>query len=135
MKTLTLELPALYGDHHVLEVRRILTALPGVEDVYASSAFRAVEICYNPEQVSAEQLESALAEAGYTGELNVAVEKYAAGSNGSTQAGSQTSLEFQRHTTVYEQTRKVVGFAQNIQSQGRPLWPCPGVGVIRKMEE
>jgi hypothetical protein len=40
MNTLTLELPAIYGDHHVLEVRRILFELPGIEDVYASSNFR-----------------------------------------------------------------------------------------------
>lgn len=135
MKTLTLDLPAMYGDHHVLEVRRILAALAGVEDIYASSAFRALEVSYNPDQVSADQIEGALAEAGYAGDLGIAVEQYATGANGGAAPGSATSLEFQRHTAVYEQTRKVVGFAQNVQFQGRPLWPCPGVGVIRKMEE
>ena len=30
MQKVTYETPALYGDHHVLEVRRILLELPGV---------------------------------------------------------------------------------------------------------
>jgi len=42
MKTI-LELPAMYGDHHVTEVRHILLGLDGVKDVYASSGFRVVE--------------------------------------------------------------------------------------------
>ena len=40
MKTLSLELPAMYGDHHVIEVRRILLEIDGVKDVYASSSFQ-----------------------------------------------------------------------------------------------
>ena len=35
MEVLTLELPAMYGDHHVVEVRRILLEIPGVDNVYA----------------------------------------------------------------------------------------------------
>jgi len=30
MEVLSLELPAMYGDHHVVEVRRLLFELPGV---------------------------------------------------------------------------------------------------------
>jgi len=37
MKTKVIELPALFGDHHVTEVRRILNEIQGVKDVYASS--------------------------------------------------------------------------------------------------
>ena len=33
-------LAALYADHHVIEVRRILLEVPGVDTVDASSAFR-----------------------------------------------------------------------------------------------
>ena len=139
METLTLDMPAMYGDHHVLEVRRLLGTLPGVSEIYASSAFRVVELSYDPDQVSAEQIEAALVEGGYDGELDIVTEKYAASINGGStpapQAGSLASLEFQRHTASYEQTRKVVGFAQSVQPQTRPLWPCPGVGVVRKMED
>ena len=41
MEVFNIDLPAMYGDHHVVEVRRILMDIPGVEDVYASSGFRA----------------------------------------------------------------------------------------------
>ncbi len=51
MEKYTLDLPTMYGDHHVLEVRRILLEIPGIQDVYASSAFRAVEVTYDPAEV------------------------------------------------------------------------------------
>ena len=47
MASFSLELPSMYGDHHVIEVRRILLDLDGVTDVYASSGFRVVEVEYN----------------------------------------------------------------------------------------
>jgi hypothetical protein len=40
VENLTLELPALYADHHVLEVRRILQEMPGISEVYASIALQ-----------------------------------------------------------------------------------------------
>jgi len=36
METLTLDLPSMYADHHVLRVRDALSALKGVKDVYAT---------------------------------------------------------------------------------------------------
>jgi copper chaperone CopZ len=47
METKTFDAPALYADHHVTEVRRILLELEGVTDVYASSAFQTVEVTYD----------------------------------------------------------------------------------------
>ena len=52
MEKITVDLPTMYGDHHVTDVRRILLALPGVEDVYASSAFRLVEVTFDPTKTS-----------------------------------------------------------------------------------
>ena len=43
--------------------------MPGVTDVYASSAFQAAEITYEPGKVSPEALEAALDQAGYLGGL------------------------------------------------------------------
>ena len=40
MNKVTIDLPSMYGDHHVQEVRRLLFDLDGVEEVYASSAFQ-----------------------------------------------------------------------------------------------
>ena len=44
MKKISLDLPTLFGDHHVTEVRRLLLELPGVAEVYASSSFQIVEV-------------------------------------------------------------------------------------------
>jgi copper chaperone CopZ len=125
METLTFELPTMYGDHHVVEVRRLLLEMPGVEDVYASSGFQVVEVMYDPTKVTPDAINARLAEAGYQGELSTPVE-----------AGAATYLEkgdrsFFRHTTVYENVRQVVSFAQNVSYSGRPLWPCPGMGSLK----
>ncbi len=50
MKTISFDLPSLFGDHHVVEVRRLLLEIAGVEDVYASSAFQVVEISLRSRQ-------------------------------------------------------------------------------------
>jgi copper chaperone CopZ len=129
MEKLTFEVPAMYGDHHVSEVRRILLEIPGVEDVYASSAFRIVEVSFDPNITSEPVLEAKMQEAGYLGEWLLNTESGKAVGSG---AGSGT---FMRYTMVNEQVKQVVGFAQKVSSQGRPLWPCPGMGPISGMDE
>lgn len=129
MKRFTLELPTLYGDHHVIEVRRLLLEMPGIEDVYASSAFHVVEVDYDPDKISEANIRGKLEEAGYLGELIFPAES-------GTAAYQQTNGDtYFRHTAVYENTRQVVSFAQTVQDSGRPLWPCPGIGVVKKVEE
>jgi copper chaperone CopZ len=125
MDTLRLEVQAMYGDHHVVEVRRILFGLPGVDDVYASSSFRVVEVTYDPSKVKPEQIKASLEEAGYLGELPLPVE------TGEAAYGQGNGKSFFRHTMVYENTRQVVSFAQKVNYSGRPLWPCPGMGPIK----
>jgi hypothetical protein len=39
-----------------------------------------------------------------------------------------------RHTAAYENVGPVVSFAQQVNNAGRPLWPCPGMGVIKHTE-
>jgi copper chaperone CopZ len=60
-----LDVPTLWADHHVLKVRDALLGLRGVEDVYASSAWKQVLVNYNGEQTAPADIEKALAEAGY----------------------------------------------------------------------
>jgi copper chaperone CopZ len=130
-KTVTFDTPALYADHHVLEVRRILLAIPGVEDVYASSAFRVVDVTYDDTKVSEAQVAGQLDEAGYLGGWLLPEEQGVA-------ADVQTdkALNFFRHTEVFETSRQVVSFAQKVNYTGKPLWNCPGFGVIKsKMED
>jgi copper chaperone CopZ len=65
MEKAQFNVPEMWADHHVLKVRQALAALPGVQDVIASSAFRAVALNYDPAACSPEAIASALAEAGY----------------------------------------------------------------------
>ena len=129
MEKKTFDLPTMYGDHHVIEVRRILLEIPGVQDVYASSSFQVVEITYDPEQVTEQSLVQKLEEAGYLGELAVKAETGVAATRGNGGNG------YFRHTKSYAGTRHMVTFAQAVQSTGRPLWPCPGFGPITSVEE
>ena len=117
--------PALYGDHHVTEVRRMLLELPGVKDVYASSGFRVVQIEFDEKQITNDELRRKLDEAGYLGEIPMMTE-------------SSVAVEGEsvfRHTATYETVKKTVSFAQKVPYSGRPLWNCPGMGVIRSMDE
>ncbi len=125
MEKFTLDLPTMYGDHHVVEVRRILLELPGVQDVYASSAFHAVEVVYDPAKVTPEKMTAVLDEAGYSGDLPVPVELSAVAVQ-----GNGGKKPFFRHTATYETTRTIVSFQQRVNYQGRPLWPCPGMGPM-----
>jgi copper chaperone CopZ len=129
METLMLDVPTMFGDHHVVEVRRILLEMPGVQDVYASSSFQVVEVTFDPKKVGAEAVREALDQAGYLGELALPAETAAPANEPN---GSQV---YYRHTASYEQTRQVVGFAQQVSYSGRPLWPCPGMGVIPTTSE
>ena len=128
METKSFEAPALYGDHHVSEVRRILLELTGVSDVYASSAFQVIEVTFDPAKVKAEQIQARLEEAGYLGELPMLVE------TGIAVEKKEGDSAF-RHTATYETVKNTVSFAQRVNYSGRPLWPCPGLGPVKMAEE
>ena len=128
METKAFEAPALFGDHHVSEVQRILKELPGVEDVYASSAFQTIEVTFDESEIDADKIAASLEEAGYLGEVPMLTE------TGVAAYGKEDGNSNFRHTAVYETLKKTVSFAQYVQYQGRPLWPCPGLGVV-KMDE
>jgi copper chaperone CopZ len=65
MEKIILDLPAMYADHHVLNVRDALTELDGIEEVYASSAWKQVMISYDPAKIKQPAIEEALSNAGY----------------------------------------------------------------------
>lgn len=127
MQTKTFAAPALYGDHHVIEVRRILLEMEGVVDVYASSAFQVIEVTFDPETIQAEAIEARLREAGYLDDLPIPMEP-----GGAARRAEDDGVY--RHTAVYETVKNTVAFAQRVPYSGRPLWPCPGMGVV-KVEE
>ncbi len=128
MKTKSIQVPTMYGDHHVLAVRNILLGLPGVANVYASSSFHMVEVEFDAAKITFEQIEAALDEAGYLGELSVPIETAVP----ATENNGQTYF---RHTAAFAQTGNSVGFTQEVEGNGRSLWPCPGIGLIKNEEE
>ncbi len=65
MEKVTIDLPAMYADHHVKRVRELLLSVEGVKDVYASSMLRKVIVSYDSSKVAPALLESKLREAGY----------------------------------------------------------------------
>ncbi len=66
MNALVVELPAMYGDHHVLRVRQALLEVKGVEQVTASAARRRVAVRFDETVASVDSIRAALEKAGYT---------------------------------------------------------------------
>jgi hypothetical protein len=102
--------------------------LTGVSDVYASSAFQVVEVTFDPTKIGADQIEARLREAGYLGEIPMLVETGIA-------VEKKEGDAFFRHTAVYETVKTTVTFAQRVESNGRPLWPCPGLGPVKMADQ
>ena len=111
MARLSLVLPALYGDHHVASVRRVLEGRPGIFDIVVSPASHAVNLSFDPAQQTAVSIEAALASAGYlTGDPD--------------RAFPTSGPAAPRATTTLGST---MAFAHEPPAwEGRPLWPCPG---------
>jgi len=129
MQTVTYEIPVVYGDHHVIEVRRILSELPGVKEVYVSSAFHVIQVAYDPKKINDKEIAKKLEAAGYLGELTIPIEV------GAKPQGEEGEKPFFRHTHVYETVKQVVSFGQTVGSQGRALWPCPGMEPAKTADE
>jgi copper chaperone CopZ len=124
MKNFSTDLPAMYGDHHVREVRRLLSELPGIKDIYASSAFQILQVEYDEGQLKEDQIISTLDSAGYLGDFLTPEET-------SLPATDTSEKKIFRHTAAFDQTRKV-SFHRTTAYAGRPLWPCPGMGPVTK---
>lgn len=75
MEKVTLTIPALFADHHVINVKRLLSPLAGVENVIASSAFKEVEIEFDPAKTNQAALVKALTDAGYAPGTEEVVER------------------------------------------------------------
>lgn len=124
MKKLQTGLPTMYGDHHVIEVRRIIQELPGIEDLYASSAFQYLEVKYKEDEITEEEILKKLEEAGYLGDMGTPQET-------NLPATENNDAKAFRHTASFEHTKQV-SFHRETPYAGRPLWPCPGMGPIEK---
>lgn len=128
MVKLTLDLPFLFGDHHVIEVRRLLNEISGVVDTYVSSSFHMAEVTYDPAVTGPEKITACLEEAGYLGDAVIPEE---IGVSSTSEKMNSPSF---RRTDIYETTRKVISFRQNISILNRRVWPCPGFGTLISMK-
>ena len=120
MKSAAFSLPMMYADHHVLAVRQLLQALPGVAEIYASSGFHTVEVEFDPTQIDAAQIQAALGEAGYLEELTIPAET-------GNRSDQPADAPFFRHATAFQQTGPTIRFGQDVPEVQRALWPCPGM--------
>jgi copper chaperone CopZ len=128
MTSVAIDVPLMFADHHVVEVRRILFEIPGVEEVNASSSFQVVKVEYDPDKTSEDIVKRKLDENGYLGDLQVPLE------SGKPAVGSDEKTWF-RHTAAYKVTGTEISFGQEITASQKPLWPCPGMGARPKMDE
>jgi excisionase family DNA binding protein len=65
MENVLFDVPSMYADHHVIAVRQALLALAGIKDVLASSAWKQVQVAFDPSTVSPDGISQALEQAGY----------------------------------------------------------------------
>lgn len=128
MKKVVLEVPSLYADHHVTEARCILLELPGVKEVYASSAFHSLEVTFDAKKVDEAAIRQALEPTGYLNELPTPSEPGIA----MTEDGGRM---YARHTASYTQSGQAVSFAQLVGNPSNAAWACPGMGLLKTDEE
>ncbi len=65
MKELTLTVPAMWADHHVLTVRATLAGAPGVGAVAASARDFTLRVAFDPAATDAGAIAALLAAAGF----------------------------------------------------------------------
>ena len=65
MEKIALTLPSMWADHHVINVKRLLSPIAGVENVFASSAFKEVLVEFDAAKTSQAALVKVLTDAGY----------------------------------------------------------------------
>jgi len=65
MEEVTIAVPGLWADHHVVTVLGLLRNEPGVASVTASALEKNVRLSYDPETTGPEQIAARLNEGGY----------------------------------------------------------------------
>lgn len=121
MVTFTLKIPAVFGDHHTNEIRRILSELNGVKGFDVSCAFNEVRIEIDPKATNQDAVEQHLRHKGY-----------ASGEAAPRFFSSQTQ-KTAKHTEVESD---VIAFHEAEPSwAGGPLWPCPGLEYQPTIDE
>ncbi len=129
MEKLSLALPSMFGDHHVTEVRRVVGALPGIGEIYASSSFQLLDLAYDPQVISPEKIMDELRRHGYLDDYLAPVEIH------KDPADLDGEKPYFRHTASIQNLKQTISFQQDISTPTRPLWPCPGLSLEAVEEE
>lgn len=128
MKEVKFDFQMLFGDHHVLEIKRILSEVEGVKESFISSAYNFIKIEFDENATSEEALKTLFEDAGYTGDLGFEVEEFAV------DPGNSNKKHF-RKSVLYGQTGMTQGFKQNVTKTSRANWPTPGMGKLEVGKE
>jgi hypothetical protein len=120
-ETFSLKIPAVFGDHHTSEIRRILSEFKGVEKCDVSSAFNEVWIEIDPSATKRETIEDQLRQHGYI-----------SGDETPMYPSDQTPSTT-KHTEV--QSDVIAFYDAEPSWEGRPLWPCPGLDYQPAIDE
>lgn len=116
MEHLQLTIPSLYGDHHSTAVRGILGELKGVTEIWVSPSFHQVDLDYDPDLITPEEVGDALASHGY-------LQQEELGSYAVSPAKRSTV-----HTKAVVAAGDSLVFHDSLPPHpDRPLWPCPGL--------
>ena len=113
MEKISLSVPTMYGDHHVLAIRKLLGALPGVEAIYATSAFKQIGLTIDPAKTSQAEIEKVLTDNGYPPGVEMP-----------TPVWKPVQQEGPRF--VIASGLAMTGFRVPEMSAGGPPRPCPG---------
>ena len=79
METLILEIPSLYGDHHVIALHKLLGQFTGIQAVQVSAAAHELTLTFDPAVAPAATLLDRLAAAGFPARDHLAQNGHARG--------------------------------------------------------
>ncbi len=105
MKNLIVDVPGMYGDHHVLRLRQVLLDLQGVSDVSASAAQRKVAVRFDEATIGPDAIRDAIICAGYPPEEQPGVSEFPKRH----EDGSGWYLILDRTTTTEHKDREMAG--------------------------
>ncbi len=105
MKRIVIDVPGMYGDHHVTRVRELLLGADGVTEVTASAARRTVAVEFEEASTSAQAIEDLLASSGYPSEAPPASQAFPKRH----EDGSGWYLLPERTTTTERKDREMAG--------------------------
>ncbi|MBI2861677.1 MAG: heavy-metal-associated domain-containing protein [Chloroflexi bacterium] len=65
MEKVTLHAPDISCDHCIRAIQRVVSKLPGVQEVAGDPATKRVQVAFDPAQASLARIKEAMAEEGY----------------------------------------------------------------------